>query len=54
MSFRVKRSVVAGITAALALALGATSSPALPKDDDTVEITIFYTGDEYGYLEPCG
>ena len=24
------------------------------KGDDVVDLTILYTGDEVGYLEPCG
>jgi hypothetical protein len=25
-----------------------------PKRNKLVNLTILYTGDEYGYLEPCG
>lgn len=52
MSFRGKRLRLAGITAALMLFSG--PSPVLSKDDATVDLTIYYSGDEYGYLEPCG
>ena len=24
------------------------------KEENQVDLTILYTGDEYGYLEPCG
>jgi len=27
---------------------------ALDEGDDLVNLTILFTGDEYGYLEPCG
>ncbi len=27
---------------------------ALDEGDDLVHLTILYTGDEMGYLEPCG
>jgi len=38
----------------LLLTFGVSTLPAGEGESDRIDLTILYTGDEYGYLDPCG
>ncbi len=54
MSFRNKCLIAAALTSIVPLFLSIPLLPASSRGGDLVNLTILYTGDEYGYLEPCG
>lgn len=54
MSFRNKSLFVSALVSVLPLFLSSPLLTASSKGGDMVNFTILYTGDEYGYLEPCG
>jgi len=54
MSFRGKLMLVTTMVWLISLDIQAPQLIALAKEENQVDLTILYTGDEYGYLEPCG
>jgi hypothetical protein len=54
MSFQRKYVLIAGLIWLIPLFINRPLLLAFAKGDDLVQLTILYTGDEYGYLEPCG
>ncbi len=54
MSVRRGLFLLAGIACVLLLMAWRFEAPVFAEAKNQVELTILYTGDEYGYLEPCG
>jgi hypothetical protein len=54
MSFRTQFVLLASLVWLIPTLTPSKYLLAAPGGDEPVKLTILYTGDEYGYLEPCG